>query len=502
MPQPDPAPIPPHLRHSRLHAILPLPTGKPLGILILAIMALLASVILIEMPVLHHTNGNVLYPLDNAFVNITVARNLAFYQVWGISKYAFQSAATSLLYPITLAPFFFIAGAHLVIPLIVNFLAAAYFLLMLQKTLIRCGLSPLRQLVILLGAMLLTLLPLLVVSGMEYVLQLLFVFLFVDSLLTAEKPAATAKTPTAEKAQKPTATAKTQAAKNAKAPTPNLPRHTYLYALLAVAARYEDILIIALACLLLGRQKNWKTAAKLAGIALSPVIVFGIISLLKKSYFLPNALLLGPYPIYALILTVITVAAAAALITRSPGEIPQKGPANTRKLTAAVLVLLAIPFSVRNGANLAHFEQDCDRIYDVQFPTANFIHLYYYKSTVGINEPGAAGYFSEGRKLDYTGLASLNVTQKKYQHIWSPRWADSLSRTDGIRAAIVTDPWFSPSQLPRWTRIASWAIPGNTSNPEKTINFYAINQYDTSRLRKYLQEYQAHLPAAVSVRYY
>ena len=69
--------------------------------------------LLIELPVLRHTQGHILFPLDGAFLNISVGRNLAFYQVWGISKHAFQPAASSLLYPLTLAPVFFISRAVL-----------------------------------------------------------------------------------------------------------------------------------------------------------------------------------------------------------------------------------------------------------------------------------------------------------------------------------------------------------------------------------------------------
>src|ERR1700760_3984915 len=111
-PKPEASPEPSRPRRSRLRAFLPLPTGKALGVLILSVLVLAIAVCLIELPVLRHTGGNILFPSDNAYVNITVARNLAFYQVWGVSKYAFQSAASSLLYPFALAPFFFIFGAH------------------------------------------------------------------------------------------------------------------------------------------------------------------------------------------------------------------------------------------------------------------------------------------------------------------------------------------------------------------------------------------------------
>lgn len=509
----------PTARRAKWRAILPIPAGKALGVLVTAILTLLAAVTLLELPVWHHTHGNILFPLDKAYVNITVGRDLAFYRVWGVSKYAFQSATSSLLYPITLAPLFFILGAHLVIPLIINFVAGAYFLLMLQRMLIRYGFPPVRQFFVLIGAMGLTLLPLLVVSGMEYTLQLLFVFLFMDALAqtlpkpSAPKPPLAATPPTA-----PAATAITPAT-----------RPLYIFALLAVAARYEDLLIIALACLLLGLQKGWRPAAKLAAIAVSPIIIFGIISLIKKSYFLPNAMLIGPYPPYTTIPALIATGAAAWLTIRYSAIAPKP------QAALAILILLTIPFTARNAAILAHFEKDCDRIYDEQYLTANFVHLYYFKQTVGTNQPGAVSYFSEGRKLDFTGVASNDVVRMIREYGRTPLYADSLSKKDGIRVAIVADPWFHPDQFPRWTRVATWDIPNadpatagappapnpSSASPssakppaanargateraanESAVNFYAVQPYDTTWLRKRLHEYQHLLPSTVSVRYY
>ena len=404
---------------------IPLPTGSALAILAAAVLTLLIAVGLLELPVLRLTQGRILFPLDGAFLNISVGRNLAFYQVWGVSKHSFQSAASSLLYPLTLAPVFFIAGAYLIIPLVVNVLAAVYFLYALQQALLRRHFNPLRQLLVLLAAMTLTALPLLVVSGMEYVLQLLFVFLFMETLATALKD--------------------------------GLPisRLIYLYAALAVAARYEDTLVILLAGILLTIQRGWRPAIKLVAVALSPILLFGALSLSKGGYFLPNSLLLDP-------------------------------------------------FSVRNLRSLAHFQQNCRRMYDQQYPTAGFVHRYYYRSTVGIDEPGAISWFSEGQKLDFTGVANRDVIRSKRMHYWSPVYADSLSRLDGIRAAIVSDPWFSIHRPQKWDRVASWNIPdqGPTPGPSKTVTFYAIDNWDTTNLRRNLREYEHFLPAGVAVRYY
>ena len=437
-----------------------IPRGTALAILIGAILLLGLITTLLELPVLRHTRGGVLFPLDQAFLNSSVGRNLAFYQVWGISKYSFQSASSSLLYPLVLAPVFFIAGAHLIIPLIINLLAAIYFLYRLQQTLLRRNLTAPRQIAIMLAAMVLTLLPLLVVSGMEYVLQLLTVFVLMDALAAALK--------------------------NGRPVT----RQIYIYAALAVAARYEDAGIVLLAGILLATQRGWRPAAKLIAVALGPILLFGVLSLVKGSYFLPNALLLGPYPGFAIGLAILILLAIAVFFRYFK--------------RIELLLLLLLPFSLRNLQSLQHFQRDCRRMYDQQYLMAGFVHRYYYRSSVGINEPGAISWFSEGRKLDFTGVASRDVIRSKRRHYWSPVYADSLSRLDGIRAAIVADPWFSMYRLPKWDRVASWNIPDNDPAPgsSKTITFYVIDEWDTTNLRRNLHEYQQLLPARVEVRYY
>jgi hypothetical protein len=472
--QTAPAPPDPATPAPRRHKKLPFPTGSALAILAAAVLTLLIAVCLLELPVLRHTQGRILFPLDAAFLNISVGRNLAFYQVWGISKHAFQSAASSLLYPLTLAPVFFIAGAHLIIPLVVNFLAAVYFLYALQQALQRRDLTPRRQLLVLVATMILTALPLLVVSGMEYVLQLLFVFLFMETLATALKDGQP------------------------------ISRLIYLYAALAVTARYEDTLIILLAGILITMQRGWRSALKLAAIALSPILLFGVLSLIKGSYFLPNSLLLGPYPSYALGLAIIAMGAITALLWRFARLTAVQRPKALPLLTLGLLLLLALPFTIRNLDTVKHFQRDCLLMYDQQYLTAGFVHRYYYRSTVGIDEPGAISWFSEGRKLDFTGIANRDVIRSKRMHYWSPVYADSLSRLDGIRAAIVSDPWFSIHRLPKWDRIASWNIPDEGSAPgtRKTVTFYAIDDWDTSNLRRNLHDYEHLLPAGVTVRYY
>jgi hypothetical protein len=466
-----------------------LPTGKNGIILLTALVALAVPVILLEHNVLQHTDGNITFPLDNAFLDISVGKNLAFYKVWGVSKYAFQSASTSLLYPVALAIVFFIFGAHLIIPIILNGVAAICFLYFLQQALIRRGLKPATQLAILLLVIFLAPLPLLVVSGMGFTLQLLFCFLCMEALATAVQEGG------------PNSAGPLPGVANPDRPA-KLPPRVYIYGALAVAARYEDLVLVALACLLLVSLRRWTQALKLGAISLLPPIVFGIISLAKGSYFLPNSLLLGPYPGYVVFLATGAGVIGCLLIWQYRKLAAEKKPISIHRLGFTLLSILAIPFMARNIAALRHFEADSVRIYEQQYPMAAFVHRYYYRATVGVNDIGAVAYFSEGRKLDFTGTASGDVTKSKKEHSWSPLLADSLSRMDGIRAAIVSDPWFSPEQFPRWNKVASWKMPDSQSSMGKTLTFYVISQYDTAWLRKNLHEYEQLLPAGVAVRYY
>src|SRR5580704_8996164 len=96
----------------------------PRAVFITATLVLLATIVWIEHDILIQTHGTIAYPLDDAFINLTLAKNLAFEHVWGLTKYSFSSVSTSLLYPFVLGFIYLVSGASLVVPLLVNLTAA------------------------------------------------------------------------------------------------------------------------------------------------------------------------------------------------------------------------------------------------------------------------------------------------------------------------------------------------------------------------------------------
>ena len=68
--------------------------------------AVFVPVAVIESYVLQHTGGTFMYPLDDTFIHMALARNLSYHGNWGMNPYEFASASSSVLYTLLLAGLF------------------------------------------------------------------------------------------------------------------------------------------------------------------------------------------------------------------------------------------------------------------------------------------------------------------------------------------------------------------------------------------------------------
>ena len=146
-------------------------------------------------------------------------------------------------------------------------------------------------------------------------------------------------------------------------------------------------------------------------------------------------------------------------------------------MTGTLLGLFAL-------TRLSTFSEDVIRnsidTYQQPVQAARFIHRYYYKYGLGLNQLGILSYFSEGRKVDITSL-----------------YSDSLSQKAAARMAIVIGERPGAQRLShRWDKVACWYNPGNS------ISFYASDTGTGRRLKENLREYQRLLPGGLQVRYY
>lgn len=221
--------------------------------------------------VMEHTHGVFAYPLDDSYIHLAVAKYLAHNNVWGVSPVEFSSASSSILYPFLLAGIFKITGVITIVPFIVNVIFGIWFLVVLQNWLIRQDITLGGQLVVMLLCVFLIPLPAIVMVGMEHTLHLFFFFLFLTSFSEALQDMVASS----EKKR-------------------DLPWQVYLYGFLMITARFESMCMLGVACIMLLVYRRWMVSIKLGFICFLPILVFGIYSVMKGSYFLPNSVLLKP----------------------------------------------------------------------------------------------------------------------------------------------------------------------------------------------------------------
>lgn len=526
---------------------------QPGYVLTIALLAFLLPLVSIEYDVLRYTGGTFSYPLDDSFIHLAVAKTLAFHHVWGISKYAFASASSSILYPILIAVLFFIFGAHTIVGFIINVLAGITLLIAIQRWLIRQGITPMAQLLILLAVIFLTPLPVIVVCGMEHTLQFLFCFLFITrfSVELADRPA-------------------------------DFSRTLYIYGVLVAATRYEGAALIIIACLLAMWKRRFIPALQLGIYSLLPIFIFGFISLGKGSYFLPNSVLLksGAPPMtfdglyhfftqevydkltfsitgynivaaqrlllllpvtwllfirplkatpayrYALLLLMsavlvhvffagyvnfpryeawligCSVAVSGMLMAKYGSSLLKRDNIVTKWIAGLTAALIFLPLIIRSVNALGDISQACINIYEQQYQMGEMLHRYYNKTPVAIGDIGAVSYFTEGKDLDLVGLANIDVARSKKNNYYTPQFMNKLTKDEGVRIAICYDYYTMAGLRQYWTKVATWTIPDNVTCGDATVAIYAVDSSDAPDLKKNLVEFQPHLPQDVEVHYY
>jgi hypothetical protein len=533
--------------------------NRPYSILILSVAAFFLLLALLEFRVLRATGGIFMYPLDDTFIHMAVAKNLAFQGNWGIAGHEFESASSSVLYTLILASLFKGFGVHIIIPFVVNVIAGVLVLIAVQRRLIREGVGGRGQLLILLAVILLTPLPIVVFTGMEHTLQCLFSFWFVFSFSEWLEGVGKGKGEAGEK----------------------IPRTVVLAGMLCCAIRYEGLFLVAVAGVLLLSKRKLGTAVLLGVVSALPILIFGIYSVSKGSYFLPNSVLIksegaqmtlsgilaflsnvvlqkltisvagiatvaaqhmlillplsfllfsgqlqkGSRYIYALILLTattflqVTLASTGwfyryeaylilcsvvllSILLYKYGSVLWARVRQWPVVMGFLLFALLLPMVLRTAAAFRKSDQACLNVYGQQYQMAKFLHLYYDDAVVAANDIGAVSYYKKAKNLDLWGLANIKVARSRKNNYWTPAFLDSLSHSEKAPIAVVFDSWFSDSLLARWNKVASWTIPNNVICGDSTVSFYAIDTGGSAYLRQSLEAYQRQLPGGISVHYY
>jgi hypothetical protein len=494
------------------------------------------SAVLVEAG-LRATGRQLVYPLDDTYIHMAVARSLSEHGVWGVTRHGFTSSTSSLLWPLLLALGHAVGLRTAWLPLALN-LAAGVVAVAAASWVVQDG-APAKRAAVLLAVVVLTPLPVLVLSGMEHTLHAAATLLLAGLLVRAldgprDRAGALA-----------------------------------LAAAAGTALRYESLFLVAVAGALLAAHGR-RRAAIAAGLgALLPPMVYALVSISSGWYALPNSVLLkgarfDPRTLGGVVealggrslrmlahaphVLVLVLACLALLVARRSRPAVRGLQAlfvgttllhlqladtgwlyryeaylvalglatlglsladvhwrEVRRAASgagvAVLVLVTgYPLLERAARAFRETPRASRNIFGQQYQMGLFLRRFYPGAVVAANDIGAVSYLADVHLLDLYGLASMDVARA--------RRAGGLTREDLAGLAAVHHPevvvvyrsWFGQTLPPEWEEAGWWRVPDQVVVADRVVTFFAAGPGARERLVRSLRAFQPEMPPAVTVR--
>jgi hypothetical protein len=473
--------------------------------------------------------GAFVYPLDDAYIHLALAKNLVAGAGYGVTAYEFTPTSSSIVWPLLLAVLRYATRSDLV-PLILNVLAAFGLTLVVERNLADVGyLGRTRAWVtvaVLLGV---PILPV-VFIGMEHTAHIAVMILlatYAVRWLASEAP-----------------------------PGPRALAASFGLAMAAALLRYETVFVLVVLGVLALRRRRLSLAVALGAGAGLPVLCAGLWARSHGAPFFPISLLLkrtefdalaspalffyrlleNPhvlvllallalfyvllgsvgfwdrrrllllvtgvgmllhvlfaqllwfyrYEAYAVALSLVAIAGAAR------GHLPQI------RAFWAPGAIITLPLTMRALSALVAVPQASANIHDQQMQVALFIADFFPQSRVVVNDIGAVAYVSDAHLVDLMGLGSMDVFRARMKHRGRGLDREDVQAlTRDADVAIVYDDWFEGTLPPSWKRLGRWRIANNKVCAKDIVSIYAANPAVEPVLLAALRDFSPHLPKSV-----
>jgi hypothetical protein len=513
----------------------PAPPGerRHRGPLVLALAILLVAVAALLAWSRRHSGGVLVYALDDAYIHIAMARNLAEHGVFGVTRYAFTSSSSSPLWTLLLAGLFALLGPRDWLPLALNVLFAAALLAVADRVLESHGVGPKNRRLALIALVFFTPVPPLVLVGQEHLLHAALTLAFAGLLTSSPAPPA-----------------------------------LLVIAPFLTATRYEGLFLVFIACLLLARRRRFGFALALGLVALLPPALYGLVSVAHGAYLLPNPVILKGalgegltgWRRLALVpflggwaeltatphLLALVALGAIVLLTRWRSPSSREGtlllafmgttilhlqyartgwfyryeaylvafgvvasaaalaglgaPVLPRWRPAALASAAALLCAVRGVRAYVETPGAVGNIYEQQIQMGRFLARFYPGQAVAAHDIGAIDSLADLRVLDLWGLASQPVAEAKLSGRYTtPRIAE-LARVQGVRVAVIYERWLDAAGgvPPGWVRAGRWRVASNVVLGDRTVAFYAVDPAEAVPLAEHLRAFAPELPPGVT----
>ncbi len=505
------------------------------------------------------TDGHWVYVIDDTYITMAIAKNLADHGNWGPVAHEFSACASSPLWVMIVAAVYRVAGVHELVPLGLNLFFGSAVLILIWHILRRRGATPLACFAIPTAVMLLTPMVPVASTGLEHMLQMLVML----GLAEAASRALADDAPSAARSH----------------------ANGWLMVLapLATMVRYEGALMVGVIALLFCMRRRFVAAAALVALTSLPIVISGAIFLAKGWMFLPTsiamkanaptlsswagfctftskgllllranvhiAILLGTVGLLLLaqrqsifkrasgIVAVVVLATAALhlqlaslgwfyryeaylmclgivaiyfLARELPwtklaeGTAAKPLPLSQLHYAAALasILLVGLPIIERAVRAHAHIPQAAANISQQQCQMGRFLHRYYEGQSVAANDIGAINFMANIHCFDLWGLSDIDVARLRLAKRYDSAKMFALSQQKGVKIAVVYDDWYAPyGGVPRqWVKAAEWTISNNTICGGDTVSFYAVDPTQWPTLHRNLLEFCRELPAEVDFK--
>ena len=520
---------------------------------------------LLVLQITRFLGGRFIYPLDDSYIQLAMARSLALHGNWGVTPGEFQAASSSPLYSLLLASTMVLFGDQQFLSLCWNAVALVLLCLLISHIL-KGAIGDVTRFAVTAAICLLAPAVVVAITGMEHILHtsvyLLLAWRFCGHM--AESPGRVSR------------------------------RSLMILALLAalcVGLRFESLLGAGIMAGLAILRRRWSLAAVVLFSELGVLCVYALFSVSCGGEWLPNPVLLkGHSPagygleelfaffrsrlykfshfkaevihIHALLLLgvfcalipvrqpdllakrarymlmlfvgatllqilfartgwlyryelfLVVLASTSAVLRlallvrdyRAGGRFGQLQVSGVTLLAAmAFLVTAALALSVRAVPAHASVAEASRDIYRQQIQMAEFCRTYYSGQTVAVNDVGAVSYLGNVKIMDLVGLADNEVARLRLSHHSDVHHLELLAQARNIALVIAYRDWISRlwgSPASSWREVAEWTKPDNIICGGPTVTFYAPNPDKAAALIQQLAEFKTRLPKEIKVTFF
>jgi len=488
--------------------------------------------------VLQKTDAHYIYFIDDAYIHLAMAKNFAFHDVWGITKYKFSSTSSSPLFTYLLSVLIKIFGNNDQLPLYFNIVFGGGILYFLNKYFSGIFTTIKNIVLSVIFTVLFAVLHLQVLSGMEHVFH---VFLFVVNIFCLSN------------------------FKNKSAVL-----GFYLSLLLMGLVRFESMFYFVILAFVFILIKKWKKAIAILLIGFIPIVVFCYFNYQQDGYLFPNSVVvkgtkftfdsnfpyqlksvlldnflfnisfykIGFFPILLclifilrdfkkknvkeliknnfllIVLSLLMIChsmfadlkgafryEAYILVGFSMALIPKvknlfedfQHYIKKEKLIPALIVmnifLLVYKFSFAHKM----LENGGKNIYEQQIQSAKFLHTYYNTSKIVANDIGAITYFTDIHLLDIVGLGSKEMIpfneNKKPIDAHFEDFLTQYTINNKYDVAVIYDEWFQGHVPKTWKKAAVLKINDLTTVSKDEVSVYSINTNNLQQLKQNIKDF-------------